>query len=516
MNESNDQRTAGAVWWALIPVSLAAAGLGLLPLRSWDYWWHILMGRHVATVGEVPSTAMFLYTMEAGARSVDQPWLAQWLLYQMHESFGLSGMLLLRNLVVGGVFGGACWMALRRGAAPLWAVLTSIAGLLFAYLFVDVRTQLFVLPMFVGLVGLGLDVQSGRRGPRWLWGFPFAAALWANLHGSFPLVAVLCVIFACEAGWRWWQTRSGEAGGHVIAWLGAGFGVAVAPLLNPHGVGAYAYVWKLSRSEAVRRIVSEWGPTTLAFPSGVGALFYLTVVGLAVVLWTARTTLRPVDPLLGLAFAGLAVTQARGLVWWGLLLPIVMAPYLGREESAEQLAGHDVRAGLALKLGVGVGLAIALLMQPVWPWWGDMAVAYRSVPVRSEGYLRGLVPADTPVEAVERLRADGGSAAARRLFHDEKYAGFLLFHLLEGGEQRRLVFVDQRVQLPPLDTWRDYARVSVGERWREILADYGVGAVLASREEQAALIAELTEAEEWSVEVRSPRWVLFFRRNVEL
>ncbi len=501
--ERADEKGAGdpgrAVRWALVPALFAAVGYALLPLQSWDYWWHLTMGRIVEATGEVPSEALFLYTMQADAPSYVQPWLAQWMLYVVHEGLGLQANLALRGLVVAGVFGATTGWAIRRARDPVASGLLGVAGLLVAFPFLDVRTNLFVLPLFVATIACVRGVHVGRFSRHVLWALIPVAVLWANLHGSFFLPAVVCGLYAAAGLWERWRAGEGDSPDRPVGALAlAALAALLAPLVNPRGPELYGYVYTLATDPMVQRAVTEWQMTTPFFPSFAGPVFYLLVVAAGLLLWERRDEVDPSDLALVAAFGLLAVGQARGLIWFGLVVPVALAPYL---EGGRSLASWP-RAGWSGVAAVGL---VAVAIQPCWPWWPSVAAGYRAVPVRTEAPYRGAVPEEAPVEAVRVLR---GMENLPRLFHDERHAGFLLYHLLEATPQR-LVFVDQRVELPPLETWRAYGEASRGERWRPIFRMYGVGAALVHRERQAGLLEALDEADAWNRAVDGTETVLF-------
>lgn len=489
-----------------MPALFALLGYAVLPLQSWDYWWHVTMGRLIVATGEVPSEALFLYTMEADATSFVQPWLAQWLLYLVHEGLGLRANLLLRGLVVAGSFGGVTWLAVRRSTSPMGAGLLGVAGLLVAFPFLDVRTNLFVLPLFVGTLVLVRRVHVGRLSPHALWAIGPIAAVWANLHGSFFMPAVVCGLYAAAELWRW--GRSDEAGGlvgSVGALAAATVGGLVGPMANPRGWELYGYVYRVATDPIVQQTVTEWQMTTPAFPRMAGPVFYLLLVAGGLMLWTRRAMLEVVDLFLVVAFGALAVSQARGLIWFGLAMPVALAPYL----APDRRAGDWPRAGWA---AVAVAGLLAVAAQPCWPWWPGLAASYQAVPVRTETPYRGAVPEETPIAAMQRLR---GMDERPRLFHDERHAGFYLFHLAS-EEPEQLVFVDQRVELPGTDIWREYFEVSRAERWQTVFRMYGIEAAALHSDRQSRLVEALDLAEGWQRAAEEAEVVLFVRGNSTL
>ncbi len=86
--------------WLLLPLVGVIIAATLEPIPPHDYWWHLVMGREIASTGVVPSSNLFLYTLPQSLPFVDQPWLAQWILYQVHHVAGYAGGVLLRNFLV--------------------------------------------------------------------------------------------------------------------------------------------------------------------------------------------------------------------------------------------------------------------------------------------------------------------------------------------------------------------------------------------------------------------------------
>ena len=500
----------GVIWWALLPAILAALGYALLPVQSWDYWWHVTIGRLIADTGAVPDRALFLYTMESDAPSVLQPWASQWFLYVIHDTFGLRANLLLRGVVIGASFGGATWWGARRSGRPMTAGLVGVAGLVLAFPFLDLRTSLFALPLFVMVVGVAEAVGDGALAGGWIWSIPFVALAWANLHGSFLLPAVVCATYAVS-GLVERSRGAAESGTRPRRWAGCAALSLVAPVVNPNGVDVYRYVYDVATDPVVQSTVTEWFPTTPFFPTFAGPIFYLILVAAALALWEQRDELVAADVILIVGFGILAATQARGLVWFGLLLPPALAPYLRLQTTRWRPSDRTATAGKSL---AALGGAVVLALQPVWPWWSSVVTSYRAVPVRDDAPYRGAVPSEAPVEAIDALTSDG-SETLPRIFHDERYAGFLLFHLLDRRVER-IVFVDQRVELPPVEVWRQYFEASRGENWEEVFEIYGVDAAVVHRRRQSDLVDALAESEAWQAVARNEATVTYVRSRREL
>ncbi|QDG53984.1 hypothetical protein FIV42_25545 [Persicimonas caeni] len=498
--------------WLVVPFALALICFGLLPLRSWDYWWHITMGRLIHYWGAVPAANHFLYTMEADAPSFVQPWLSQWALFWLHDTGGLQLALLARNLLAAVVFGWVgLWTMKRSGSAMRGAVLT-LVGFLIAFQLIAARTHMFVWPLFVLLVWLGTRVRT-RRAPLWLLVlFPAAAALWANLHGSFFVVGAIALAFGAAAGLDRYTGAHEFSATRVFAWTATFAASLAAPLINPRGSEIYGYVFDLMTNAEIQSTVTEWMPTTFTNPAGIGIVFYLVLAAGAFLFWRARDELDAADVLLFAGFAIVAAFSARGLMWFGLAAPITLAPYLSLDEAGRQDARQDTPPMVLRVVNLLIALALlaaGILLQPGTTWHRDIVTTYQPIPVRTRAPLAGLVTAETPVAHTELLRK---YRKGLHIFHDQKYAGFLTFHLTDANPQQ-LVFVDQRIELPPQDVWRLYETVIDTPAWRGVFQQFEIDAAVLSLERQAPLVERIRASDDWANVYEDEHNILFVRRD---
>ena len=500
--------------WLILPTAIALCGFGVIPLRSWDYWWHITMGRLTNFYGAVPAANHFLYTMPADAPSYNQPWLSQLLLYGMHFNGSVYLPLVVRNVAATVAVGWLSWMAMRRCNSVVVGSLATLAALPLLLALVEVRPTLFAWPLFCILLGLGYAIFEGRRSIWWLALFPLVSALWANLHGSFLLATVLCAVFAVAAAFRERNIHGRFNWSVPTIWGSVTALTALAPIANPRTFEIYEYVTGQFTDDVVGTTVTEWLPTTLTNPPVIGAYFYgLLLLAGGFKIWK-RQHIELVDRLLFIVFALFAIVYARGLLWFAFVLPIAVGPSLrtlAGKASSER--GKAVPSGLLQ--GTHTFAVVALVfagiaLQPTWQWRVDWTADSPYFDVREQRPLRGVVPAETPFEATQVLAR---YTEPPRIFHDDRYAGFLLYHLIR-TEPRQLVFVDQRIELPPDRVWDLYYDV-IGEPnvWKGVFHQYGVRAAVLSAEEQPELIERLEKAEEWKVVRKAERWIFFLKRE---
>lgn len=507
--------------WVLLPFSLVFLCFAMLPLRSWDYWWHITMGRLLHQYGAIPAANHFLYTMPADAESFVQPWLSQWIFFGLHELGGLQSVLLLRNLIAASVAAllGVGAMRLSRSAMR-GAILTLLAFAL-AFPYIAARPHLLVLPLFILLIWLGYRVRRGQLGLGALLVFPATTVVWANLHGSFFVPAAIALAFGAAALCERFDPRPKSdappdrpaAKKRALAWFVALALTLIAPLLNPRGAELYGYVRDLATNPEIQQTVTEWMPATLSNPPGVGVLFYVLVCAGAAIFWRNRRTVDAVDVFLFAGFALMTIFAARSMLWFALILPWTLAGYLPEPgEAPEGARGGTPPPGWlrAINLLVGLGLVLsALILQPGTVFHRDFLRAYPAIPTRDELPLSGLVEAEAPVISAAILQQHPGPI---HLFHEQKFAGFLLFHLARARPEP-WVFVDQRIELPPPHVWQLYYDAVHTPAWKGIFQEYDISAALLSKQTQPKLIENMRAEPGWEVRHENAYNILFIQKN---
>jgi hypothetical protein len=496
--------------WTILPAALIAITLGLLPLRSWDFWWHIAMGRLVNASGAVPAANYFLYTMDAATPSFIQPWLGQWVLFQLHHLGGLELVLLLRNVLAAAVFGAIGWTAARRsGAAPLGA-LAALIGMVFCFRCIDERPELLVWPLFVVLLLLAYSIRAGRRPLGWLVFFPLATVVWVNVHGSFLMPAILAVAFGAAALADLLLQPQKAPPGAVAAWGLTVAACLAALLVNPAGPKIFTFLTNMTNNEVLRQYITEWMPTTLYFPPILGPFFYLIAAATLFLFWRHRRELDPVDLFLFVGFWVMAMKFCRSLLWFGLVWPLAISPYLRDLKFFFKPEKDTVSSRPWLNLGLAATLTVAaLVLQPLTARQARLVSAWQVVPTRSQDPLRGRVMAETPVEPVEILHRRGN---VHHLFHDQRYAGFIIYRL-QDANPRQMVFVDQRIEFPSPALWKLYDDIGDGNSWRPAFDHYDIDAVIASQSSQAPLIRLLKKERAWTILYEDSFNALFVRQG---
>ncbi|HTK46058.1 MAG TPA: hypothetical protein VL749_11990 [Patescibacteria group bacterium] len=415
--------------WTFLGVFLPALAALLVPMPAVDLAYQLRAGADILAGHGIPDHDTWTFTV-AGTPWLDQQWGAQVLLSGVFQVLGWTGLAMLRAALVGLTF----WLVLgairsawsiasvRAGGSAVassarTATLITVGFFVVAAPALALRPQLFAIVLFAAT--LRILVERSRH-PRRLWLIPFMAAAWANLHGSFPLVVVLVALawidevallrVPAPPGHPQPALRRrllGSTGLAIIAAVSA-----LATLVNPFGVDAWAYIVDLARDPEITTAVSEWQPPSPLDPAGF--LFYLSLLVLVgVVAFRFRTDkggtpARFFGPLVSvLLFGLLGVITGRGLAWWAIAAPVAMVqlqpglkladvrirglrtPTLRARTAREASASEARRSPLnMLVMAVLVVFAVALL--PIWRPTGPAGVPVLTLTEAPQGIAHQL------------------------------------------------------------------------------------------------------------------------------
>ena len=281
-----------------------------------------------------------------GATWTDQQWLAQLFMYGVYSLGGHALLSIATAVFVVSAFAIAIVAARSLGAGPraIWVMFLPVLGA--APWGWSIRAQMLALPLFTGL--LWLLASEARKPSRRIWLALPLLVLWANIHGSVALgallVMLLCVYELVRSRGRSWL-RS------VPLLVLAPLAVLVTPY-GPIETARYYHLLLVDPPFAGR--VTEW---SWADPAVNTIFFYGLAVIALVVVWLGRRRLTVFDiAVLALTFAG-GVNAIRGIVWFALACMVFVPVAIGRKlESKNQ--GEPRRR---LNVGITVGLCAALL-----------------------------------------------------------------------------------------------------------------------------------------------------------
>jgi hypothetical protein len=507
--------------WIFLAIFLPALAALLVPMPAVDLTYQLRAGAGILAGDGIPNVDTWTFTV-AGAPWLDQQWGAQVLLAAVFQATGWTGLAILRAalvaltfaLLLGAVRSAWSIASVRAGGSAIassarTATLVVLAFFAVAAPALALRPQLFAIVLFAAT--LRILVERSRH-PRRLWLIPPMAALWANLHGSFPLVVVLVgLAWLDEVALLRIPTPAGHPqlplprrllGSTGLALIAAF--AAVATLVNPFGIDAWRYIENLARDPAITSEISEWRPPTPLDPAG--AVFYLSLlVVLGVLMFRFRSDDgRPSSRFFGpivtvFVFGLLGIVTGRGLAWWALAAPVAMVqlqpglrladlqrvrglPALRARTAREASAIEGRRSPLnAIIIGVLVVAAVALL--PLWRPNGPAGIPIAVLSHAPQGIAHKL----------QALLKQGQLPPDARVWAPQTWGSFL-----EWAVPDVRVAIDSRIELFPPPVLADADEIATGAQgWLSTVEVRRVLALIVEADAPAGVMSDLAGSPRW-------------------
>jgi len=419
---------------------VVAVGIGGLaacfPSADPDLWFHLALGRQMVQQG-MPAVEG-ICVLSQGTPFTNHEWLWDLAAYGAWQAGGLPAILAGRVLSAALLFG-LCWaLALRLGARPLVALWTLVLAVPVVRPWLGDRPHVLAYALAAAVALVVLDRRP--PGPRRLVALGLLTALWANVHGSFPLAVVLVALpWTRRETWRDPVARR--------RWAAALGLVVIATLCNPWGPAIYRTV--AHHQGKVYRLLSEWAPWNFA-EDPARDLALVVLVGGAAAGFLARTRRRALEEV--------------------LLLGVFLVPFWRAEKFAPGLlvgAVPVLAAHLSLRawnvpvrvLGAAVAVLLGVLARPG-------AVLDLSLDLQ-----------EMPREALADARQSGIRGP---VFHPFNVGGYVAFF----GFPDIRPLIDGRIYIHGEQGLAAYfGALGSGERLREMIGALGIQGVLVDRQD---------------------------------
>lgn len=468
-------------------------------LGDHDTLMHIKAGSVMINQGRLLTSDIFSHTVP-GAPWTAHEWLAEVLMGGLYQLAGLPGVVIFYCLLVALTF----WLLFRLASriAGYWLAFFIVSSaLILAAGHLLARPHIFT--WFFGVLTLSLLLR-GRD--RHLYLLPVLTAIWANVHGGFPVGLLLQGIVLAGYVLDHWpgRDRSGwstllSTKKHALIVLTLS-GIAVG--LNPFGFSLYLFPFQMSTPLIMSNII-EWQGTNfqdhwmarlyLLF------LFFLLLVNREKIGWGSRLLLlfwvnaamahaRHLS-LAGIFFVPSLCTLLRPAVtrWKEMLPRLPLARFLAR--GPELLLSSWTGPALTITLALSLFTASALGV-PAW---------------RVQEAKRFALPKKFSLGAIEYLKKH---RPAGKMFNEHGLGGFLIYELPEPR-----VFIDGRVDMYGEKIFQDYLEIArLGEGTDALLDKYGIDWLIFPR--QTPLVRYLMITGRWDSAYDDKEVAILVRRDV--
>lgn len=316
-------------------------------LNDPDSLWHVVVGAWIWTHGTVPTTDLYSYTY-AGAPWIAKEWLSQLIFFAAHQAAGWWGVVMVAALAIASAFTLLhAWLRQRVRASV--ALAATLVAIILAEPHFLARPHALVMPVIVLWMVTIVGALDRREAPPLL--LVPLMALWANMHGSFPLGLVMAGVLAAEGVlFRPKEERLASARRWALFLVAA----LAATIVSPYGWNAILVPLQMSSNAATLRYINEWQPLRLDF-IGICALSLLAAI-VAMLAAGGRANLFRIVAALLLAY--LMIRHQRFISLFGIIAPILAARAIAQRVGP---AEHQEARPALLGLAAGLGLACVVL-----------------------------------------------------------------------------------------------------------------------------------------------------------
>jgi hypothetical protein len=476
---------ADARYWLLALVSLVfACSVMFGRYLFWDTFYDLYAGRYIVRHG-IPRTNV-LTVASAGARWVDQQWLAHVLYY---GAWAAGGYRLVAALSAGAITAGFALLAvlmLHRGVPALRAFEWTAGAFAVCFGSLIVRAESFAYPLFALTLWLLLEDDRCSRLRRQSWLLIPLLIVWVNTHGSALLGAGIVGLYAaCRVARALAQRDPRGAVGYVVLVLSAG----ASMLCTPYGSAIIADDLSFVGNPVLARNIVEWGPQRLNSP--VSWIFFAMAAATAIavmIAWRRGSKPHPLLACLTLIMFGLGFAAVRDQVWFGICASLLAADTLARATS-----GAPSAAGPMPYRFVASVLAVLAVVSMITLAVTSDRQFYSEVPLRS-------------MDAAAEIAA---TKPAMRVLGDEASGSAMLW--LHPSLIGRVGFdwrLDQYTAAH-LRAYFDFMLVR-GHRWQRVTNGYDI--IVVSRVQDPRLAAALTRLPAWRIVYGDPGGLVLVRR----
>lgn len=446
------------------------------PLWHSDLWGHLSYGRWIWQMKAVPRVEP-LMPLAQGVPFIDTAWLSQLAGYGMMNRFGVAGAQFIYAGLISLSFALILGAVYRR-TGSLIACLTTLV----VFGWGSYQQLLVIRPQLAGLVcfAVTLVIATSSIGRRWhWWATPLTFALWANLHGSFPVGLGLLGLMALgrffDVVWRVGMgaaLRDSEVRRLFLLTQIA----AASVLLNPYGIGVYGEVFAVSNNPNLEDLF-EWAPLSIRMAQGKAAA--AITIGLFLLYRMSPRRVACGEVLAVVTFGLATLWTSRFILWWAPLVAYFAGVHLAaiRWRNFGRPTKAHPRSGLNTVLACG----IAWIFFAFTPFGNTLLHGQPKDPKVAAARRTKALSRLTPLGVAEHLKAE---PPVGLVFNTYEWGDYLTWDLPQGTQ----LFLNSHAHLVPREVWQDYMAISSASGWESKFDNYSLNTVVVDQQDRSALI----------------------------
>lgn len=456
------------------------------PVFEGDFFWHLNTGEWIWNNKSLPRIDPFTFTADpetapAGSHRIKmiltQYWLGQLIFYGLWNLAGFKGIIIARAVCYSAILLiiGAWSRKTAKGIVPFFFLFIVGAQLL---RYSNERPQLFAFLLMPLLLYILEYMRTGSKNiylP-----LPLLMLLWANIHGSFILGAVIICFFVVGHLYISWKNIAQVRKGYLFCL----FASVVITLINPNGYWTLIEFFRVS-PEHISNTHEYQSPFVSLFRvHSFDPYWFLLLPTLLILLTRFRKI--PIEHLLLIsALAVLSLSGGRYIPFFMFVLPIVLN-YLP-----------------------------AISLPHRYEWLGAVVVMCLFIQFNFKSIFKFRENSDFPRQAVTAIN---NSAPSGRIFNHSDWGGYI--SRFAPGQQ---IFLDSRVLVE--DVQKSHIAAMNGTGWKELFDRYNISiAILPTRRldrnkltygKPAPLVDALLKDKSWRTLYADQHAIVFVRSTSE-
>lgn len=462
------------------------------PIRPYDFWMHIALGRYIVAARSIPIVDVFSYTWPGAPSNLASGyWLMDVCLYFVYTLGGGIWVIVLHSIVVTFTYGIVLYICWRASGQWRSAALGALFAVALGFNGWNVRPQIISYLLF-SLILLAIYEYRIKPVNGWLFLFPLVMVIWVNSHPSFPFGLILIglwlfVTFLEALPMRNWRNIIPPVMSLIAAFL--------ACLVAPHGADNVRMVFTLVDSP-IQQYITEWAAPT--FGTLDGGLFFSGLLGASVLMGITSRRISALQCLYLIVFGYFGIKYTRGSVWFG----IIMSPVISVLVAELLPVKITVQTGLSRLMNKALLIVITGLMVISLPW-------FKSLQVKVQAHEKsGIFSPETPIDAAQYLL---DNKLPGNVFNDMGFGSYMMWATYPNYK----VFIDPRfdIKLYPIRFWDEYIAISAGaDDWEEKLASYNVNTLMLSPDRQSGLVNAVKKSGYWTQVYQDEAAIIFVKR----
>jgi len=475
-------------------------------LYDYDFWWHLANGKLIVESNSLPQKDPFSYSTnenpsERETLLLSGYWLAQVIFYELFDTWGVKGIILLRSVLLVGFLFFIFLTARKQKVSDLTALAITSLCFLTAKNYAGERPVLFTFFTFSVVVYLLEDYRINRSWKAFLL-IPFVVMVLSNMHLGYIVCIMLAALYlageAAHSLFRNEQRKSLLKGFLAILVI-----TCIFSLFNPNG--GLMLIRTFSVHNEVTQNISEYIPTFVLYLARISPIDYAYIIFLIFSLLSLKylKQMEFTHMLLIAVFTFMSFFALRYVIFYMCIASFIIAgitTHLKEEKILKRL--HEIlktKEIFAYLVTFILGVFLVSQVMPVLAGFEFKAETSHYVPEGAADFL-------------------SNNAINGNMLNEYGFGGYLIWRLYPGKK----VFIDTRQMNN--DVFNEYQTVvNLGkgppQSWMDIMKKYHFTHIvitpLMNQGDIYPLVEHLFDSKEWILVYVDHLSLIFVLNNSE-